>query len=129
MSLFEDREGNIWVATTGGIDRFRELPFTSISAKQGLSSDIAVAVVGGAHESIWIATQDGVTRWKDGQAIVFHKANGLPDDIVQSLFEDEQGRIWAFTHRGLAYFRNDRFIAVNEVPQRRGVLHHGGQSG
>ena len=24
-SLFEDREGNIWVATTGGLDRFREL--------------------------------------------------------------------------------------------------------
>ena len=24
--LFEDHEGNIWVSTTGGIDRFRELP-------------------------------------------------------------------------------------------------------
>ena len=38
-SLFEDREGNIWVATTGGLDRFRELPVTTISVKQGLSSD------------------------------------------------------------------------------------------
>ena len=38
-SLFEDREGNVWVATTGGLDRFRELPVTTISVKQGLSSD------------------------------------------------------------------------------------------
>src|SRR5207237_568591 len=39
LSLFEDREGNIWVATTGGLDRFRELPVTTFSVKQGLASD------------------------------------------------------------------------------------------
>ena len=39
-SLFEDREGNIWVATSRGLDRFRELPVTTISVKQGLSSDL-----------------------------------------------------------------------------------------
>ena len=32
-SLFEDREGNVWVATTRGLDRFRELPVTTISVK------------------------------------------------------------------------------------------------
>jgi len=26
LSLFEDREGNVWVATTGGLDRFRGCP-------------------------------------------------------------------------------------------------------
>jgi signal transduction histidine kinase/ligand-binding sensor domain-containing protein len=116
MSLFEDREGNIWVATTGGIDRFKELPVTTISARQGLSSDVAVAVVASADGSIWIATQDGLTRWKDGKATIFRKADGLPDDSVQSLFQDDQAKIWAFTSRGLAYFRDDRFIAVSGVP-------------
>ena len=38
-SLFEDREGNVWVGTNRGLDRFREPPVTTISAKQGLSSD------------------------------------------------------------------------------------------
>ena len=38
-SLFEDREGNIWVSTSAGLDRFRELPVRSYSRKQGLSSD------------------------------------------------------------------------------------------
>ena len=45
LSLFEDREGNIWVATTGGLDRFRELPVTTISVKQGLSSDASASVL------------------------------------------------------------------------------------
>jgi signal transduction histidine kinase/ligand-binding sensor domain-containing protein len=116
MSLFEDREGNIWVATTGGIDRFRELPVTAISAKQGLSGDLANAVVAGADGSIWMATDGGVTRWKDGHVTIFRKADGLPDDSAQSLFQDDQGQIWVFTRRGLAYLRNDRFIAVSGVP-------------
>ncbi len=25
FSIFEDREGNVWVSTNGGLDRFREL--------------------------------------------------------------------------------------------------------
>jgi ligand-binding sensor domain-containing protein len=28
LSLFEDREGNVWAATNGGLDRFREFPVT-----------------------------------------------------------------------------------------------------
>jgi ligand-binding sensor domain-containing protein len=38
QSLFEDREGNVWVATANGLDRFREYPFTTIGKKQGLSN-------------------------------------------------------------------------------------------
>ena len=39
-SLFEDREGNVWVGTSSGLDRFRDLPVTTISVKQGLSNVI-----------------------------------------------------------------------------------------
>ena len=60
-SLFEDREGNIWVATTGGLDRFRELPVTTISAKQGLSSDATRSV---ARRHGW-EHLGGRPRWPD----------------------------------------------------------------
>ena len=36
-NLFEDREGNIWVATGDGLDRFRDFAVPTISVKQGLS--------------------------------------------------------------------------------------------
>src|SRR4029450_10491279 len=36
LSLFEDREGTVWGASTGGLDRFRELPVTSMSVHTGL---------------------------------------------------------------------------------------------
>ena len=116
LSVFEDREGNVWVATTGGLDRFRELPVTTITVKQGLSSDATASVLAATDGSIWLGAVDGLTRWKNGQFTVFRKASGLPDDELQSLFQDDRGRIWAFTDHGLTYFKDGRFVAVGAIP-------------
>jgi signal transduction histidine kinase/ligand-binding sensor domain-containing protein len=116
-SLFEDREGNIWVATTGGLDRFRELPVTTLSATQGFSSDATLSVLAATDGSIWVGAQNGLTRWKNGHATVFDTGSGLPHDRTQSLFQDDRGRIWVFTDGGLAYLTNDdRFVGVPGVP-------------
>jgi len=115
-SLFEDREGNVWFASTRGLDRFRQLPVTTISRKQGLSSEIVRSVLAATDGSVWVATDDGLTRWKDGQPAVFGEASGLPDHLTQSLYEDYRGRIWVSTHRGLAYFADQRFVAVPGIP-------------
>ena len=119
LSLFEDREGNVWVATTGGLDRFRDLPVTTISVKQGLSSDATQSVLAATDGSIWIGAHEGLTRWKNRQTTIFGKASGLPDDAPQSLFQDDWGRIWTFTGRGLAFFKEGRFVAVNGLPGGR----------
>ncbi|MGC1414679.1 MAG: two-component regulator propeller domain-containing protein, partial [Candidatus Acidiferrum sp.] len=115
LSLFEDREGNVWVATTGGLDRFRELPVATLSVKQGLSSDATQTVLAATDGSVWVGAHEGLTRWKEGQTTIFGKTSGLPDDAPQSLFQDERGRIWAFTRRGLAYLKDGRFVAVDVV--------------
>jgi signal transduction histidine kinase/ligand-binding sensor domain-containing protein len=117
-SLFEDREGNVWFASSQGLDRFRALPVTTISAKQGLSSDYTTSVLAAADGGIWVAAHDGLTRWKNGQTTIFRKANGLPDDFIESLFQDDRGRIWVFTQHGLAYFTDGKFVAVNGVPSQ-----------
>jgi signal transduction histidine kinase/ligand-binding sensor domain-containing protein len=114
-SLFEDREGNVWFASTVGLDRFREIPVNTITAKQGLSSDIANSVVAATDGSIWVATHDGLNRWKDGRITVFRKTSGLPSDVTQSLYQDHRERIWVFTDHGLAYFNDGRFVAVGGV--------------
>lgn len=115
-SIFEDREGNIWFASSRGLDRFRELPIITISAKQGLSSDATNSILAATDGSIWVATKRGLTRWKDGQFTVFDKASGLPDDETQSLSQDARGRIWMSTKRGLAYFEDGRFVVVSGLP-------------
>ena len=128
-SLFEDREGDVWVATTGGLDRFRDLPVTTISVNQRLFSNDTNSVIAATDGSIWVATQDGLTRWKNGQITFFLKSSGLPDDAAQSLFQDDRGRIWVFTGHGLAYFKDGRFVAVNGVPSEEVYSITGDQAG
>jgi len=116
-SLFEDREGNVWFASSRGLDRFRELPVATISRKQGLSSSYLSSLVAGADGSVWIGTHDGLTRWKNGKSTIFRKPNGLPDDFVNSLFMDSRGRLWSsFSGHRLSYFKDGRFVSVAGVP-------------
>src|SRR6266851_1278133 len=132
--FFEDREGNIWVATVNGLDRFRDFAVPTISVRQGLSNAIVWSVLGARDGSVWLGTPDGLNRWNNGQITIYRKRGaragsggakqerelnvrevadgGLPDDGVESLFQDDGGRIWAFTENGAAYFENGRFIPV-----------------
>ena len=117
-ALFEDREGTIWIATSGGLDQFRELPVTSLSVKQGLSSATASSVMAARDGSIWIGTPDGLNRWDHGRTTIYRRRTnpGLPDDDIHSLFEDERGRIWVSSYRGLAVFEKGKFTAAPSVP-------------
>ncbi|MBV8843520.1 MAG: hypothetical protein JO307_11985, partial [Bryobacterales bacterium] len=132
VSLFEDREGSVWVATPNGLDQFRESPVGFLSASAGLSSTTAASILAAQDGSIWIGTADGLNRWKDGRMTIYRTRSdpGLPDDSIQSLFEDERGRIWVSGFRGLARFENGKFTKIPSVPA--GFVHavaaddHGG---
>jgi ligand-binding sensor domain-containing protein/signal transduction histidine kinase len=117
-NLFEDREGNIWITTSGGLDRFRDFAISTISVKQGLSSASVSSVLAARDGSVWLGTNNnGLNRLKNGQITIYRKrSDGLPDDDVEFLFQDDRGRIWVSTPRGTSWFENGRFIAVSGVP-------------
>jgi ligand-binding sensor domain-containing protein/signal transduction histidine kinase len=119
--LFEDREGNIWIATVNGLDRFHELPVVTYSKSQGLSDIPWGGLLAAREGSVWFGTLDGLNRLNQGQITVYrqHRAragvrqivgSGLPDEGVGSLFQDSRGRIWVSTLSGIGYLENDRFI-------------------
>ncbi len=115
-NLFEDREGNVWVATDQGLDRFRDFAIPTLSVKQGLSTGTVWSVLTGKDGSVWLGTREGLNRWNNGQIAIHRKrSSGLPDD-ADSLFQDEHGRIWVSDSRGFVYFENGRFIPVGSVP-------------
>jgi len=115
-ALFEDHEGNIWYASEKGLDRFRKLPVTTFSTKQGMPDERTTSVLATKDGSVWAATSNGLARWKDGKLVVYGKADGLPDVHVHSQYQDADGRLWVSTKGGLAYFTAERFVAVDGGP-------------
>jgi len=71
QSLFEDREGNIWVSTNNGLDRFRDFAVSTISVRQGLSNDAAWSVVAATDGSVWVGTSRGLNRLKNGHIMIY----------------------------------------------------------
>jgi signal transduction histidine kinase/ligand-binding sensor domain-containing protein len=120
-SLFEDHEGNIWVATEGGLDRFRDLAIPTLDSKQGLSSGLVEAVLGDEDGRIWIATKGGLDRWSNGRIAAVTGANrGLDSKTDAStpiaLFQDDRGRIWISTVGRFGYLEKDQFVPLSGFP-------------
>jgi DNA-binding NarL/FixJ family response regulator/signal transduction histidine kinase/ligand-binding sensor domain-containing protein len=114
-ALFEDREGNIWVPTDDGLDRFREFAVPTISIQQGLSSRGISSIVVARDGSLWVGASDGLNRWMNGQIKVYRKDSGLPDK-AHALFQDASGTLWVGTQSGIVFLESDRFVPVASVP-------------
>jgi len=129
-NIFEDREGNIWVATVNGLDRFRDFAVVSFNENEGLSSSIVGSVLASEDGSVWLATIGALNKWHNGQLTTYEKdlrfeqpINGANKSdqkvhrlIPQSLFQDHLARLWVSTFRGIGYLQNDRVVFLSSVP-------------
>jgi len=135
-ALFEDREGNIWVGTTKGLDRFRAYSVTTLSNGQGLSGGGNASVIAAADGSIWFSPHDRLYRLDRGRVTLYREPGsgvepdersversirevsvaGLPEHGLASLFQDTKGRIWIAATGGVGYLLDNRFVPVNSVP-------------
>jgi signal transduction histidine kinase/ligand-binding sensor domain-containing protein len=77
LSFLEDREGNIWVATGDGLDKFRDFAFPTFSVQQGFSSGGIFSILAARDGSLWLGTSDGLNRWDKGQITVYRKGGAL----------------------------------------------------
>lgn len=114
--LFEDREGNVWVATPNGFDRFRAFSVVMMSTTQGLSTDSVTSVLAARDGSVWLGTANGLNRWQEGQAAVQPVPRLARGEAVGSLFQDSGGRIWVSSPRGLTRLEDDKTVVVRGFP-------------
>jgi signal transduction histidine kinase/ligand-binding sensor domain-containing protein len=118
VGLFEDVEGNVWVATVNGLDRFRDAAVATVSTKQELSNDTVTSLVATADGGLWLATIGGLDRWRDDRITRDVFGRRLPHEGAISMFQDRRGDLWVSSQRGLYYVGNGRRTPVRVAPTR-----------
>ena len=101
-TVYEDREGVIWVGTWGGLARYNHGSFSSFTKKDGLSSGLISALLEDRDGVLWVGTEDnGLNRFKDGRFTIFDESKGLASNAVFALYQDRSGKLWVGTAKGL----------------------------
>jgi ligand-binding sensor domain-containing protein/signal transduction histidine kinase len=98
-ALFEDREGNLWIGSAGGIERLRDSAFVTYSLPEGLPSDGGTPVFVDSENRLWFSPVNGGLWWmKDGRH--GHVSNdGLDRDVVYSI-AGGKAELWLGRRRG-----------------------------
>lgn len=111
MQIFEDREGDIWMATPGGIDRFRENRLTRVDPEK-LSTSTPMA--GDDDAALWYLTdQDGLAKIRRGVPTHLGLLKGVGDDTsVYSFRRDRDGALWMGGNSRLWRYRDGALTQV-----------------
>ena len=111
--LFEDREGNIWATTDGGLDMFRDTSLISYTTRQGVSNSDFRSVMALRNGAVWIGTGDAlnILRKQDGKTVIFdRKLSG--QGVGPGMLEDHSGVVWLGVDLALMRFQNGRFREI-----------------
>lgn len=113
-AMLADRDGNLWVSSSGGLARFRGgalVEFVPDRSPQAFRQ--VVSMLEDREGDLWLGSQlDGIARLWNGWTRRFSAAQGLNDPIVWSLTPGADGRIWVGSNDGLSVFDGRHFEQV-----------------
>jgi ligand-binding sensor domain-containing protein/signal transduction histidine kinase len=111
FKFFEDREGNVWVATTKGIDNFRQLRVASFSTHEGLSAEEVDAVFATRDGGVWVGGPSSMDLLRNGHVSFILAERGISGGAT-SFFEDHSGRLWVGIDETLSVYENGKFRPI-----------------
>jgi signal transduction histidine kinase/ligand-binding sensor domain-containing protein len=111
--IYEDREGNIWVATQNGLNRLRPDKFVTYTERDGLRSVTPSQLAPSSDGRLWIGSTAGLELFDGKKSVLVHG-----NEAVGALVSDGRGGVFAAANRSLYRFAGSE---VQKVPPKWNV--------
>lgn len=107
-SLQEDKKGNIWMASFGGVFRYDGNFFTNIT--KGVSSARFFSILADRKGNFWFGSLGSGAYYYDGKTFQqFTTKEGLPNNEIVCIYEDRSGNIWFGANGGASRYDGNSF--------------------
>jgi ligand-binding sensor domain-containing protein/signal transduction histidine kinase len=123
FTLYEDRQGTLWIGTAGGGLNKREVIRKEVNGKledvdvfrhyvhhpddsTSLSDNNISAIYESTTGDFWVGTAIGLNKMNrvDGTCTLYTIKDGLPNNMVFGILEDSKHNLWIGTLGGIAKF-------------------------
>lgn len=119
FSLFEDRDGGLWIATSAGVYRWPGEAIMNYGVEDGIPGTFVLGVGTDVDGSIWVSSAQGAARLMGSPSLPggfeirsLTRRDGLPSGEVWQVLRDSRGRLWVATADGLCLYTEGRGCRV-----------------
>ena len=124
LSVFEDRDGYLWLGTFSGVSRFDGVAFTNFQAPSGPPSGPVNSIAQAADGTLLFGTERGMGIYSGGRWTVAPALSGLTAGPVRSIVRAPDGSLLATSWRnGIVARRPDGRFAALPLPGTPEQLH------
>lgn len=98
-SLFQAKDGSVWIASSDGARRVRESFITKFDTDDGLAGKITTTIAEDSWGNIWIGSFEGRTISKVNGNVVSQVSfnNGAEQNFIFGIQEDNSSNLWVGT--------------------------------
>jgi len=125
QTVFEDKEGNIWIGTNGkGLVKFTNKEFLYLTKKQGLHSDAILTICEDKDKSIWLGSYgEGICEIKNDKIKSYNaRFSAISNNNIWASYLDRKNNLWFGTSDGLMKYSGNKFITYtikNGLPSNK----------
>jgi signal transduction histidine kinase/ligand-binding sensor domain-containing protein len=97
-ALWEDRDGNLWAGTDGGLARLEDGRFASSPLASSHEREWVRCIYEDTGGNLWVGMNSGLNRLRNDLFSMYGESEGMPSDEPTTVYQDHSGRIWVGFH-------------------------------